>query len=257
MSTDYEKLFRLDGQRALVIGAGSGIGRESALALGAHGAHVICADLDMNHAQETASQIAGAEAVTLNVLTDADVTALVAKLAPLDICVHTPAMNVRKAILDYALEEFDRVIALNLRATFHVIKTIGALMVAQGHGSIITFSSIRAATVEPGQSVYAATKSGLESLVRTAAAEFGQANVRINAIRPGVVETPLTAQLKNNQAWYDAYAQKSALGRWARADELAGAVVFLASQASSFVTGSTLTVDGGWTAIDGRYSPPL
>lgn len=257
MSTDYGKLFRLDGQRALVIGAGSGIGRESALALGAHGAHVICADLDMNHAQETASQIDGAEAVTLNVLADADVTALTTTLAPLDICVHTPAMNVRKAILDYTLEEFDRVIALNLRATFHVIKTVGALMVAQGHGSIVTFSSIRAVTVEPGQSVYAATKSGMESLVRTAAAEFGPANVRINAIRPGVVETPLTAQLKNNQAWYDAYAQKSALGRWARADELAGAVVFLASQASSFVTGSTLTVDGGWTAIDGRYSPPL
>jgi len=257
MSIDYGKLFRLDGQRALVIGSGSGIGRESALALGAHGAHVICADLDVNQATETASQIASAEAVTLDVLADADVTALAAKIAPLDICVHTPAMNVRKAILDYTLDEFDRVIALNLRATFQVIKTFGALMVAQGRGSIITFSSIRAATVEPGQSVYAATKSGLESLVRTAAAEFGPANVRINAIRPGVVETPLTAQLKNNQAWYDAYAQKSALGRWARADELAGAVVFLASPASSYVTGSILTVDAGWTAIDGRFSPPL
>jgi len=257
MSIDYGKLFRLDGQRALVIGSGSGIGRESALALGAHGAHVICADLDVNQALETASQIASAEAVTLNVLAEADVTALAAKIAPLDICVHTPAMNVRKAILDYTLDEFDRVVALNLRATFQVIKTFGALMVAQGRGSIITFSSIRAATVEPGQSVYAATKSGLESLVRTAAAEFGAANVRINAIRPGVVETPLTAQLKNNQAWYDAYAQKSALGRWARADELAGAVVFLASPASSYVTGSILTVDAGWTAVDGRFSPPL
>jgi len=257
MSIDYGKLFRLDGQRALVIGSGSGIGRESALALGAHGAHVICADLDVNQALETASQIASAEAVTLNVLAEADVTALAAKIAPLDICVHTPAMNVRKAILDYTLDEFDRVVALNLRATFQVIKTFGALMVDQGRGSIITFSSIRAATVEPGQSVYAATKSGLESLVRTAAAEFGAANVRINAIRPGVVETPLTAQLKNNQAWYDAYAQKSALGRWARADELAGAVVFLASPASSYVTGSILTVDAGWTAVDGRFSPPL
>jgi NAD(P)-dependent dehydrogenase (short-subunit alcohol dehydrogenase family) len=81
--------------------------------------------------------------------------------------------------------------------------------------------------------------------------------VRINAIRPGVVETPLTAQLKNNKAWYDAYGAKSALGRWARADELAGAVVFLASDASTFVTGSWISVDGGWTAIDGRFEPPL
>jgi NAD(P)-dependent dehydrogenase (short-subunit alcohol dehydrogenase family) len=71
------------------------------------------------------------------------------------------------------------------------------------------------------------------------------------------VETPLTHQLKNNPEWYDAYAQKSALGRWAKADEIAGAVVYLASDASSFVTGTTITVDGGWTAIDGRYTPPL
>jgi NAD(P)-dependent dehydrogenase (short-subunit alcohol dehydrogenase family) len=166
-------------------------------------------------------------------------------------------MNVRKRIADYSLDEFDRVVTLNLRATFHVIQQFGGAMAARGSGNIVLFSSIRAATVEPGQGVYAATKSGLESLVRTAAAEYGPAGVRINAIRPGVVETPLTAQLKNNKAWYDAYGAKSALGRWARADELAGAVVFLASDASTFVTGSWISVDGGWTAIDGRFEPPL
>jgi NAD(P)-dependent dehydrogenase (short-subunit alcohol dehydrogenase family) len=166
-------------------------------------------------------------------------------------------MNVRKSMLDYTLDEFDRVVRLNLRSTFHLIQAFGRTMVARQRGSIVTFSSIRAVTVEPGQSVYAATKSGLESLVRTAAGEFGPANVRVNAIRPGVVETPLTQQLKNNRDWYDAYASKSALGRWARADELAGAVVFLASDASSYVTGTTIAVDAGWTAIDGRYRPPL
>lgn len=118
------------------------------------------------------------------------------------------------------------------------------------------FSSIRATTVEPGQSVYAATKAGLVQLLRTAAAELGPSGVRVNAIAPGVVETPLTAQIKANQAWYDAYAQKGALGRWATPDELAGAVVYLASDASSFVTGSVLHVDGGWTAVDGRFDPP-
>ena len=257
MTTNYSQLFRIDGRHALVVGAGSGIGRESALALAAHGALVICADARIDSAQETASMADGLTATSLDVLDIAAVNSFVQKNSNIDVLVHTPAMNVRKAILDYSLEEFDRVVGLNLRSTFYMIQSFGRSMVARQRGSIITFSSIRAATVEPGQSIYAATKSGLESIVRTAAAEFGVAGVRVNAIRPGVVETPLTHQLKNNPEWYDAYARKSALGRWATADEIAGAVVYLASDASSFVTGTTITVDGGWTAIDGRYTPPL
>ena len=88
----------------------------------------------------------------------------------------------------------------------------------------------------------------------TRAAEFG---VRANAIGPGVVNTPLTAPIKQNAAWYDAYAKRSALGRWAEPEEMVGAVIYLASQASSFVTGTIHFVDGGWTAIDGRFTPPL
>jgi NAD(P)-dependent dehydrogenase (short-subunit alcohol dehydrogenase family) len=96
----------------------------------------------------------------------------------------------------------------------------------------------------------------LVQLVRTAAAELGPAGVRVNAVAPGVVETPLTRQITADPEWYSAYAAKSALGRWAKPHEMAGAVVYLASDASSFVTGSLLLVDGGWTAIDGRYEPP-
>jgi NAD(P)-dependent dehydrogenase (short-subunit alcohol dehydrogenase family) len=104
--------------------------------------------------------------------------------------------------------------------------------------------------------VYAATKAGLVQLLRVAAAELGPSGVRVNAVAPGVVETPLTRQITANEAWYGAYAAKSALGRWAQPAELAGAVVFLASDAASFVTGSLLVVDGGWTAVDGRFEPP-
>jgi NAD(P)-dependent dehydrogenase (short-subunit alcohol dehydrogenase family) len=254
---NYETLFRMDGRKVLVVGAGSGIGRESALALGAQGAHVVCADSNLHQAQETAGHITMATAISLDVLNEEAVVEAAKTLDPLDVLVHTPAMNVRKRIIDFTLDEFDRVVSLNLRATFHLIQQFGGRMSQHGRGSIVLFSSIRAATVEPGQGVYAATKSGLESLVRTAAAEFGPANVRVNAIRPGVVETPLTAQLKNDRAWYDAYGAKTALGRWAAADELAGAVVFLASDASTYVTGSCVSIDAGWTAIDGRFEPPL
>ncbi|HET6298567.1 MAG TPA: SDR family oxidoreductase, partial [Kribbella sp.] len=192
----------------------------------------------------------------LDVLDGGAVAAAAVELGDVDVLVFTAATNVRKRILDYTGEEFDRVVSLNLRASFDLVRAFGAGMVERGRGSIVGFSSIRATTVEPGQSVYAATKAGLVQLLRTAAAEFGPQGVRVNAIAPGVVETPLTAQIKADPAWYEAYAQKSALGRWASADELAGAVVYLASDASSFVTGSVLAVDGGWTAVDGRFNPP-
>ena len=253
---DYSKLFRLDGRHAVVVGAGSGIGREAALALAAHGARVTCADRDLAAAEETAARGANLAAYELNVLDETAITTAATELGAVDVLVFTAATNVRKRILDYTGEEFDRVVALNLRASFDLVRAFGKQMVARGSGSIMGFSSIRATTVEPGQSVYAATKAGLVQLLRTAAAEFGPSGVRVNAIAPGVVETPLTAQIKANQAWYDAYAQKGALGRWATPDELAGAVVYLASDASTFVTGSVINVDGGWTAVDGRFNPP-
>jgi NAD(P)-dependent dehydrogenase (short-subunit alcohol dehydrogenase family) len=130
-------------------------------------------------------------------------------------------------------------------------------MAEQGSGSLIFFSSIRAQVVEPGQGVYAATKAGTLQMIRALAAELGPRGVRANAVAPGVVETPLTAQIKNRPEWYRAYAEKGALGRWAQPSEMVGAVVYLASDAASFVTGSLLFVDGGWTAVDGRFTPPL
>lgn len=254
---DYSQLFRLDGRLAMVIGAGSGIGRESVLALAAQGAEVICADRNLQAARETAALAGGtASAIELDVTDIEAVGAVAAAYPALDSLVFTAATNVRKRIADYTMEEFDKVVNLNLRASFGLIRAFGPQMAARGGGSITGFASIRATVVEPGQGAYAATKAGLVQLIRTAAAEFGPQGVRVNAVAPGVVETPLTAQIKANPQWYDAYANKSALGRWSRPEELAGAVVYLASDAASYVTGSVLTVDGGWTAIDGRFTPP-
>ncbi|HET7396929.1 MAG TPA: SDR family NAD(P)-dependent oxidoreductase [Intrasporangium sp.] len=253
---DYASLFRLDGRRAVVVGAGSGIGRESALALAAHGADVVCADRDLAAAEHTVALGGGTTAYGLDVLDQAAVARAAEELGAVDVLVFTAATNVRKRVLDYTPEEFDRVVSLNLRASFHLVRAFGRGMAERGRGSIIGFSSIRAVTVEPGQGVYAATKAGLVQLLRAVAVELGPSGVRANAIAPGVVDTPLTAQIRAVPEWSDAYASKSALGRWSHADELAGAVVYLASDASSFVTGSQLFVDGGWTAVDGRFTPP-
>lgn len=255
---DYRNLFSLSGRRAVVIGAGRGIGREAAQALAAHGAAVVSADVDKAAADETAALIGGpAEAWELDVLDLQAIENAAERFADADVLVFTAAMNVRKRLLDYSREEYERVIALNLTSTFDLVRAFGRPMVERGRGSIIGFSSIRATVVEPGQGVYAATKAGTLQMLRTAAAEFGPSGVRVNAIAPGVVETPLTQQIKANPEWYNAYAKKGALGRWARPDEMAGAVVYLASDASSFVTGSLLYVDGGWTAVDGRFEPPV
>ncbi|MBO0829511.1 MAG: SDR family oxidoreductase [Streptosporangiales bacterium] len=252
----YARLFRLDGRRAVVVGAGSGIGRECALALAAHGATVVCADRDLPAAEATASAADALSAYRLDVL-DGDAVARAAEdLDAVDVLVFTPAVNVRKRLLGYSRQEFDTVVALNLRAAFDLVRAFGSGMAERGRGSIIGFSSIRSVTVEPGQGVYAATKAGLVQLLRTASAELGPSGVRLNAVAPGVVETPLTDQIRAVPEWAEAYASKSALGRWARPDEVAGAVVYLASDASSFVTGTQLFVDGGWTAVDGRYTPP-
>ncbi|MGP9787495.1 SDR family NAD(P)-dependent oxidoreductase [Glutamicibacter sp. 287] len=254
---DYTQLFQFSGRRVLVIGAGSGIGREAALALDAHGATVICADRDLTAVQVTASELgANASAVELDVLDFEAVRAAAAEYSDISALVFTAATNVRKRIVDYSMEEFDRVVNLNMRASFALLQAFAPRMADNGGGSIIGIASIRATVVEPGQSVYAATKAALVQLVRTAAAEFGAQSVRVNVIAPGVVETPLTSQIKANEQWYNAYSEKSALGRWAKPEEMAGAIVYLASAASSFVTGSVLTVDGGWTAIDGRFTPP-
>lgn len=258
-----DRLFELDGRVAAIIGAGSGIGEAVAKGCARQGATVHCLDVDGAAATRTCADIAAAggagDAAQLDVRVAAAVddalAQVVAQSSALDIVVCTPGVNVRKPLLEYTDDEFDRVVGLNLKGSFHVLRSAGRIMTARGRGSIILFSSIRARVVEPGQSVYASTKAGIVQLVRTAAAEFGPAGVRVNAVGPGVVETPLTAPIQAQPAWHQAYAAKSVFDRWATAEEMVGPTVFLASEAASFVTGTLLMADGGWTAVDGRFNP--
>ena len=194
--------------------------------------------------------------ITKEDLVDEALDSIVQRHNQLDAVICTPSVNVRKSLLTYSSDEFDKVVSLNLKGSFNVLRTAGRHMTQAGAGSIVLFSSIRSQVVEPGQSVYAATKAGIVQLVRTAAAEFGPSGVRVNALAPGIVETPLTAPIKSVPDWYEAYASKTVLGRWATPEEMVGPIIFLSSDASSYVTGTVLFADGGWTAADGRYQPP-
>ncbi len=253
--------FSLEGRTIVVVGAGSGIGESVARASVAQGARVLCVDINNEAVARVAASLGDAAlASTVDVADAAAVDGCMEEALAwsgrVDGVVCTPGINVRKPILQYADEEFDRVLRVNMKGNFNVLRAAGRVLTARGKGSIVLFSSIRSQVVEPGQSVYAATKAAIVQMARGGAVEFARYGVRVNAVAPGVVETPLTAPIKAQPEWYGAYGAKPALKRWASSEEMAWPTVFLLSDAASYITGSCLVVDGGWLAVDGRFDPP-
>jgi NAD(P)-dependent dehydrogenase (short-subunit alcohol dehydrogenase family) len=264
--SEMRNMFDVAGKVAVVVGAGQGIGQGIAYAFGANGGKVVAADIRTDTLEATVAAIKEEGGEAIGVPCDStklgDVEHLtseaIRKYGRIDCLYVVPGINVRKSIANYSYDEFDKVVNVNLKGSFQLLKEISKEIVKNKEGgSIVVISSTRCIVTEPGQSVYASTKAGLVMLARTLAAELGKYNVRVNAIAPGAVETPLTTQIKSNPDWYNAYANRSALKRWGQPKEIAGPALFLASEAASFITGSVLFADGGWTAIDGRYEPSV
>ena len=236
-------------------GGASGLGRSIAWGFACHGADVAIADCNLEGAQAAASAIAEATgrralALAVDVAQEAQVAHAVAKtiqeLGGLDIPVNGAGNNLRKPLLEFSQDEFDSILQVHLGGTFLFCRAAGRHMKAQRRGSIINIASITAHVGIANVGPYAAAKGGLLQLSRVLALELAPYGVRVNAVSPGFVETPMTQQ--HAPEVRRRIAEATPMGRMGHASELIGPTVFLASDASSFVTGSALLVDGGWTA---------
>jgi NAD(P)-dependent dehydrogenase (short-subunit alcohol dehydrogenase family) len=248
-------LHDLGGRTALITGAGAGLGRAMAWGLACHGAAVAIVDRDVALARSCAGEItrgAGARAIAVeaNVSDEDDVAratrTVLSELGGIDILVNNAGHNIRKPLFDYSLDEFDSLHAVHVRGTFLFIRAAGPHMCERGSGSIINIASILGHVAAVNVGPYASAKAAIVQLTKVCALELAPHGVRVNALAPGYIDTALTRQHPP-----EARARITAntpLGRFGVPDELIGPVVFLASEASSFVTGSSLIVDGGWTA---------
>jgi NAD(P)-dependent dehydrogenase (short-subunit alcohol dehydrogenase family) len=245
--------FRLDGKRALVTGAGRGIGLAAAQALAEAGAEVTLAARSAGEIGEAAEAIrAGggrAEALAVDVTDLSGFAAAVEAAAPFDIFVNNAGTNRPKGFDEVSVEDFDVVFGLNVRAAFFAAQAVVKRMLAAGRtGSIVNVSSQMGHVGAARRSIYCASKHAIEGLTKAMAVELGPKGIRVNTLCPTFIETPMTKPFLADPAFRDSVVSKIKLGRVGQVQDLTGAIVFLASDASALMTGSALLVDGGWTA---------
>jgi NAD(P)-dependent dehydrogenase (short-subunit alcohol dehydrogenase family) len=245
---------RLKGKTAIVTGGANGIGRATALLFAKEGAKVTIADLDSYSGEETVRQIieTGGEALFLK--TDVTVSSQVKELidasttqfGSLNIMFNNAGVGNREVrSVDLTEEEWDKVIDINLKGVYLGIKHAVPELIKAGGGAIINTSSLLGLKGQKFMSAYNASKAGVVVLTQNAALEYGKFNIRVNAIAPGVIDTKIIEGWKQNERKWPIISRANALGRIGTPEEVANAVLFLASDEASFVTGTTLSVDGG------------
>ncbi len=241
----------LSGKVALVTGAGRGIGQAIAIALAESGAQVAVNDIDAEAAAATASAIgAAAHAYPADVADPAAVKAMItqihADLGRLDIVVNNAGIEYKTSVLDTPVAEWQRTLDVNLSASFYTSQIAGPLMRDAGGGVIVNIASIAGHNIPlPNRSAYVASKAGLIGFTKECAREFAPYNIRVNAVCPGVIVTPMTAESRDNQAQVEKWLADIPQGRLGTPQDVTGLVLFLCSDASAYLTGQAINVDGG------------
>ena len=250
------KMFDLGGKVAIVVGGASGIGRAIALGFSEAGADVALADLNVQGLDEVSKEVEAkgrrAVAVRTDVTNEEEVEQMVAQalqgLGRVDVLVCSAGATVRKPVLELSKQEFEHVLAVNLVSVFLCGKAVGRVMVEQGKGSIINLASIMGHVALPGRPAYDSSKGGVVQLTKSMALEWAEHKVRVNALCPGFTRTPFTQALWEDPEGLAMIEERTPMKRLALPEEMVGAAIFLASDASQYVTGSSLFVDGGWMA---------
>jgi NAD(P)-dependent dehydrogenase (short-subunit alcohol dehydrogenase family) len=245
--------FRLDGKRALVTGAGRGIGLAAAAALAQAGAQVTLAARTLAQIEEAVAAIRArgqqADALVLDVTDVEAARRAIADAKPFQILVNNAGMNRPAPLADVTVEDFDAIFALNVRAAYFMAQAVARQLIeAKLAGSIINISSQMGHVGAARRTVYCASKHAMEGFTKAMAIELAPHNIRVNTLGPTFVETPLTRPFFQNETFRKDVLSKIKLGRLGQVEDLTGAIVFLASDASALMTGSSLVVDGGWTA---------
>ncbi|WP_435258344.1 SDR family oxidoreductase [Thioclava sp. FR2] len=241
---------RLAGKTALVTAAGQGIGRASALAMAREGARVIATDINADALQALSDQ--GLETRVLNVRDTGAVQALAAELGAVDVLFNCAGFVANGTILDCSEDEWDFSFDLNVKAMYRMNKAFLPVMIAAGGGSIINMASVASSIIAaPNRFVYGATKAAVIGMTKALAADFIGKNIRCNAICPGTVDTPSLNDRMRASGDYEAarkaFLARQPTGKLAQAEDIAGLIVFLASDESAFVTGVAHVIDGGWS----------
>ena len=248
--------FRLDGRSAVVTGAGRGLGRAMALGLARAGADLALAARNAEQIEAVGEEVRSLGSEALAVPTDvtqpAEQKALVAaareRFGHIDILVNNAGTQSRAPAEEFPVEEWRRVMEVNLTAAFQLTQRVGRVMIEQKRGSIINVGSLVSVIGMPRIPAYAAAKAGLESVTRCLAVEWAKHNIRVNAIEPGYFRTDMTKGLDTDPDRGPKIKTRIPLQRWGEPEDLQGVVVFLASDASAYITGVSIPVDGGWLA---------
>jgi NAD(P)-dependent dehydrogenase (short-subunit alcohol dehydrogenase family) len=253
----FHNLFDLTGKVALVVGGGGGIGGAIAHALADHGARIVIADQKVDAARHVAQSCArpnvgGALAVQLDVtnpeLVNQVVRAVEGETERIDILVNSAGINIRRPVVDYTPDEWMRIINVNLSGLFYVTQAVARGMLERGYGRILNLGSVSSLMGHPHHAPYAATKGGIAIMTKAMATEWAAAGITVNAIGPAYTETGLIADYVADPATRDEILSTIPMRRFGKPEDIAGAAVYLCSDAAGFVTGQTLYVDGGRTA---------